>query len=264
MHAQDGITSYYNWSVYINHIIATIITTVFAKTTKQVGDKKTAPFYRHYAYAPDLFDLINHCKTLSTHVKQVGLQEQLDKTIKQENMIRWNSLLKCLSNIAYAYEQLVVMLTVKKSAKIAKIDKELMMELITFFQPFQEATLAMEIIRHLIKEEFIIQQIHVIVSLLDPRIRRRLVKYGLSEEQIGKAKENLESLMKEHIPKQDQDDNERGLVKKPKINHVRGRRQLTEYNEKDDLNHSEGATVKRINSLDQTVIKAHTVNIELA
>ncbi|BBN09826.1 hypothetical protein Mp_4g23020 [Marchantia polymorpha subsp. ruderalis] len=94
-------------------------------------------------------------------------------------------------------------------------------------------------------EKFIIKQIHVIPSLLDPRIKRRLVKYSLSEEQIGKAKENLKSLMKEHIPKHDQKDYERGFVKKPKTN------------DEDDSNDSEGKAVEHIDSVYQTAIEAH-------
>lgn len=119
------------------------------------------------------------------------------------------------------------------------------------------------IIRHLIEEKFIIQQIHVFTILLDPRIRHR-VKYNLSEEQIGKAKENLESLMKEHIPNHDQDDDKRRPIKKPKTNHMHGRRQLAEYSKQDDLDDNEGEAARHMNSVDEIAIEAHTVKFKLA
>lgn len=86
----------------------------------------------------------------------------------------------------------------------------------------------------------------------------------MSKEHIGKAKKNLESLMEEHIPKHDQDDDGRHPVKKPKKNHLRGRRQLAEYIEEDDSDESEGEAAGHIDKIDQTAIEAHIVKFKLA
>lgn len=70
--------------------------------------------------------------------------------------------------------------------------------------------------------------------------------------------------MKEHIPKHDQDYDERCPFKKPKRNHVCGRRQLAEHIEEDDSDDNEGEAAVHIDRLEQIAIEAHAVKFELA
>ena len=92
--------------------------------------------------------MVDNCKALVTYVKQSKLQDQLSNTLKQENATRWNSMLRLLDSILSAWDSLVHVLTLKKqSHKLLGIDKDMLTELVAFLQPFQTATLALEVFK---------------------------------------------------------------------------------------------------------------------
>ncbi|KAH9550022.1 hypothetical protein CY35_10G051000 [Sphagnum magellanicum] len=142
------------------------------------------------------------------------------------NATRWNSLLRCLLSIEEMYDELVPLLQMKdKLSKFSDISQALLKELITFLAPFQQATLAFEKFkhptlhkvvwwRHVIlghlklvlndvvdedgnmtttkdSDKFVLDDIHVMASLLDPIMKSRLVRLGVERNQIEQAKDKL-------------------------------------------------------------------------
>ncbi|BBN07431.1 hypothetical protein Mp_4g03790 [Marchantia polymorpha subsp. ruderalis] len=92
-------------------------------------------------------DDINKVKALVTYVKQANLQDEIAKTLKQENATRWNFALCCMISVDKTLPELTKILHARGRglvSKVSKIDHELLKELIAFLVPFQEATLALE------------------------------------------------------------------------------------------------------------------------
>ncbi|BBN12813.1 hypothetical protein Mp_5g23090 [Marchantia polymorpha subsp. ruderalis] len=86
-------------------------------------------------------------KALVTYVKQANLQDEIAKTLKQENATRWNSALRCMISVDKALPELTEILRARGRgliSKVNKIDHELLKEFIAFLVPFQEAILALE------------------------------------------------------------------------------------------------------------------------
>ena len=141
----DGVRSLYDWHPCCDHKIATILTTVLNKTTVMCKGVRSAPFYKYHDHALEIYTLIDAVKGLVTFFKQTNLQSKLTKTLKQENVTRWNSLLRCLHSVQDMLGEVVVLMTERnKLHKVANIDKDLLKELITFLEEFQKATLALE------------------------------------------------------------------------------------------------------------------------
>ncbi|KAH9153610.1 hypothetical protein AeRB84_004163 [Aphanomyces euteiches] len=85
----------------------------------------------------ELFCLIDQSKKLVEWFKRTNQQSQLDKTLKQENATRWNSLLRCLRSIYDMFDKVV-------DIKVSNIPQTLLKEFIDFLDVFQQATLALE------------------------------------------------------------------------------------------------------------------------
>lgn len=150
MHSRDSIPSVFYWEPCCDHIIGTILTTVINKRTRTVDGKKSAPFYEFEEKAPELFTLIDIVKALVTYVKQAALEKDLETTVKQEVVTRWNSLLRCLKSVEKVLDELIELLRSRGrglASKATLIDRDLLKELITFLEPFQEATLALEVFK---------------------------------------------------------------------------------------------------------------------
>ncbi|GBG82408.1 hypothetical protein CBR_g34784 [Chara braunii] len=135
-----------------DHKIATVLTTVFNKTTITTDGVRSAPFYKYHKYAPHLFEMIDNSKELVRYFKQANLQNYLSKTLKQENATRWNSLLISLNNILDSYDDVTIVLArlantnrqANKQFLITRIDKNSLAELARFLKRFQTATLGLE------------------------------------------------------------------------------------------------------------------------
>jgi hypothetical protein len=147
----NGIPLAFYWLACLNHKLATVLTIVVNKTTKMEDGVRSKSFYRYkdVQHMLLLFMLIDACKKLVEYCKCANLQSQLSKTLKQENATRWNSLLRCLLNIDEIYDELMLLLQMKdKLSKLNDISQALLKELIAFFTPFQQATLALEKFKH--------------------------------------------------------------------------------------------------------------------
>jgi hypothetical protein len=141
----DGVRSLYDWHPCYDHKIATVLTTILNKTTVMRNGVRSAPFYKYHDHAPRIYTLIDAVKGLITFFKQTNLQGKLTKTLKQENVTRWNSLLRCLLSVQDMLDEVIVLMTERnKLHKVVNIDKDLLKELITFLEEFQKATLALE------------------------------------------------------------------------------------------------------------------------
>ncbi|KAH9102997.1 hypothetical protein AeMF1_020563 [Aphanomyces euteiches] len=93
----------------------------------------------------ELFCLIDQSKKLVEWFKRTNQQSQLDKTLKQENATRWNSLLRCLRSIYDMFDKVVDILKKKgELSKVSNIPQTLLKEFIDFLDVFQQATLALE------------------------------------------------------------------------------------------------------------------------
>ena len=95
----DGVRSLYDWHPCCDHKIAIVLTTVLNKTTMMRNCVCSAPFYKYHDHAPHIYTLIDAVKGLVTFFKQTNLQGKLTKTLKQENVTRWNSLLWCMLSV---------------------------------------------------------------------------------------------------------------------------------------------------------------------
>jgi Hermes transposase DNA-binding domain len=143
--ATAGIRSDFDWHPCIDHKIATSLTTVFNKTTSVTDGKRSAPFYRYLDTAPCLFQMIDDVKALVAYIKQANLQNKLTTSLKQENVTRWNSLLRCLTSVEKMIPELIELLQRKNQLwRVSKISRDLLSEFITFLRDFELATLALE------------------------------------------------------------------------------------------------------------------------
>jgi Hermes transposase DNA-binding domain len=68
-HSADGLPSQYEWIPCSDHKIGTVVTSVLAKRTMTIDGKKSAPFYECRDSAPDVFEMITHCKELVAYFK---------------------------------------------------------------------------------------------------------------------------------------------------------------------------------------------------
>ncbi|BBN19838.1 hypothetical protein Mp_8g14090 [Marchantia polymorpha subsp. ruderalis] len=147
MHSADGIPSLYGWIPCCDHIISTILTTIMDKRIRMVEGKKSAPLYELYHLALELFETIDQVKALVTYVKQANLQDEIAKTLKQENATRWNPAPLCMINVDEGLPELTETLRARGRglvSKVSKIDHELLKEFIAFLVHFQETFLALE------------------------------------------------------------------------------------------------------------------------
>ncbi|GBG60982.1 hypothetical protein CBR_g18578 [Chara braunii] len=152
MAATEGIRKIYKWIVGADHKIATVLTTVFNKTSTTTDGVRSSPFYRYHEFAPHLFEMIDNSKELIRYFKQANLQNSLSKTLKQENVTRWNSLLISLNSILDSYDEVTTVLSrfaninrqANKQFLVIRIDKTSLADLVRFLRRFQTVTLKLE------------------------------------------------------------------------------------------------------------------------
>jgi hypothetical protein len=77
------LPSEFQWNGCTDHSISTYVSFVLDKWTNIVNGKKLNLYYQFYANALALFDMLDNCKVLVTHVKRVGLNKQLTAKLKQ-------------------------------------------------------------------------------------------------------------------------------------------------------------------------------------
>ncbi|GBG73530.1 hypothetical protein CBR_g16873 [Chara braunii] len=241
MAAAEGIRKVYKWVPCSDHKIATVLMTVFNKTTATTDGVRSAPFYRYHEFAPHLFEMIDNCKELVRYFKQANLQNTLNKTLKQENATRWNSLFISLNSVLDSYDDVADVLArlantnrqANRQFLITRIDKNSLAELTQFLKRFHTATLKLEqyleptlhlvafersalleyckprnesynceddegkkftvpsdsdhiiavkmLISDVLKDKWILHDLHIVAALLDPRQKDRLDRFGLSE-----------------------------------------------------------------------------------
>jgi hypothetical protein len=146
----DGIPSEFPWLACLDHNLSTCLTTVLNKTTKMENGKRSKPFYRYEnavgaSICTPVFHLIEASKKLVEYFRRSNLQSKLTKTLKQENMTRWNSLLTCLMSVDEMFEEIVALLTIKNKLGFLKdINRVLLQELVFLLSKFQSATLSLE------------------------------------------------------------------------------------------------------------------------
>ena len=104
-HSSDGLPSQYEWIPCSDHTIGTVITSVLAKRTMTVDGKKSARFYKYCNSAPEVFQMITHCKELVAYVKKSGLNSMLTPTLMQEIATRWYGLLTMLESIRMQFQE---------------------------------------------------------------------------------------------------------------------------------------------------------------
>jgi hypothetical protein len=104
-HSSDGLPSQYEWIPCSDHTIGTVITSVLAKRTMTVDGKKSAPFYKYCNSAPEVFQMITHCKELVAYFKKSGLNSMLTPTLMQEIATRWYGLLTMLESIRMQFQE---------------------------------------------------------------------------------------------------------------------------------------------------------------
>jgi hypothetical protein len=145
MSGSCGFRSQYDWIACADHKIATVLTTILCKTTETVDKVRSDPFYKFRQDAPELFDLIDACKTLVRYAKQANLQQELSKTLKQENITRWGSQFRMLSSVQEMFDEVTEMLTTRQRLSyLQSIDRSLLDELVRFLAHFQESILKLE------------------------------------------------------------------------------------------------------------------------
>ncbi|GBG65754.1 hypothetical protein CBR_g52346 [Chara braunii] len=255
MAAIEGIRKIYKWIVCADHKIATVLTTVFNKTSTTTGGVRSSPFYRYHEFAPHLFEMIDNSKTLVRFFKQGNLQNSLSKTLRQENVTQWNSLLILLNSILDSYDEVITMLSrlantnqqANKQFLVTRIDKTSLVDLVWFLRRFQTATLKLEqyleptihlvafersvlleyceprnepyngedaegnnftissdsddiavikmLMKDVLREKWILEDLHIAATLLDPWQKERLDRFGLSEAEVEQGKNCLQEFM---------------------------------------------------------------------
>jgi hypothetical protein len=93
----------------------------------------------------EIFKLIDGVKKLVEWFKHSNMQCKLEKTLKQENATRWNSMLRSLVSVYDMYSEVTDILEDKnKLDKLQDIPKKLLTDLINFLNRFQQATESLE------------------------------------------------------------------------------------------------------------------------
>ncbi|PTQ37542.1 hypothetical protein MARPO_0056s0021, partial [Marchantia polymorpha] len=238
MHSADGIPSLYGWIPCCDHIISTILTMIIDKRTRMVEGKKSAPFYEFYHLALELFDTIDQVKVLVTYVKQANLQDEIAKTLNVDEALPElteilrargcglvskvnkidHELLKefiaflvpfqeatlalemfaepTIHRVLYFWQNLLKHCQVG-AADITTKEKD---GTITTLKKDSPAFIALKPkFAELIKEKFIWSDIHVIATLLNPKTKCRLDKFGIDSADNELGQKNLENMMKDHM-----------------------------------------------------------------
>jgi hAT family C-terminal dimerisation region/Hermes transposase DNA-binding domain len=139
--------SMFIWFPCLDHKLATVLTTVVNKTTTQKNGIKSGPhnWHANHPHMADIFNLIDSVKKLVEWFKRSNMQCKLEKTLKQENATRWNSLLCSLVSVYDMYDDVYEILEEKnKLGKLLNIPKTLLKELIDFLDLFQQVTCSLE------------------------------------------------------------------------------------------------------------------------
>ena len=84
-------------------------------------------------------------KSVTTYFKQSGLNKKLKKSLKQSNDTRWNTILYMLQSYVENKDDVEMILNSKRQGHLLlDIDMLVVLDLIKFLKPFEEATKALE------------------------------------------------------------------------------------------------------------------------
>ena len=84
-------------------------------------------------------------KSVTTYFKQSGLNKKLNKSLKQSNDTRWNTILHMLQSYVESKDDVEMILNSKRQGHLLlDIDMLVVLDLIKFLKPFEEATKALE------------------------------------------------------------------------------------------------------------------------
>ncbi|OAE28013.1 hypothetical protein AXG93_2646s1150 [Marchantia polymorpha subsp. ruderalis] len=150
-------------------------------------------------------DDINKVKALVTYVKQANLQDEIAKTLKQENATRWNPAPLCMINVDEGLPELTETLRARGRGLVSKVvaadittkEKD---GTITTLKKDSPAFIALKPkFAELIREKFIWSDIHVIAALLNRKTKCSLDKFGIDSADIELGQKNLGNMMKDHM-----------------------------------------------------------------
>ena len=145
MSGSSGLETKFERLPCADHKISTVLTTVLNKTTTTCDGETSAPFYRYEDEIHDILELLENAKLLVRYFKQSELQAELDSTLKQENVTRWNSALTMLESVQKNITQITNLLAAKQQQhRVNAIYGPLLDELVRFLATFREATLDLE------------------------------------------------------------------------------------------------------------------------
>ncbi|KAH6937319.1 hypothetical protein HPB50_026731 [Hyalomma asiaticum] len=94
--------------------------------------------------ATSIHENLQSVKCLLKFLKQSGLASQLNSGVIQEVPTRWNSKLGMLRSVFRQLENIEALLETRNPAATEHIDRNTIRDLITFLEPFEEATQALE------------------------------------------------------------------------------------------------------------------------
>ncbi|BBN16846.1 hypothetical protein Mp_7g09770 [Marchantia polymorpha subsp. ruderalis] len=128
----EGIPSEFAWLACLDHKLATVLTTVFNKTTTMINGVKSAPFYKYnneqHANLAVLFNVFDANKKLVEYFKRTNLQCMLSKTLNVHDMT----------------DEVIELLKKRNKLDLFNFSQDLLAEIVSFLDVFQLATLSLE------------------------------------------------------------------------------------------------------------------------
>jgi len=89
----------------------------------------------------DFQSMMSHCKILVRHFKHAGLQNQLDRTLKQECPTRWNATYIMMESILEQYDKVHDILSKRRELRyLYAVDKDLLLAVTDFLKHFKVAS----------------------------------------------------------------------------------------------------------------------------
>jgi hypothetical protein len=89
----------------------------------------------------DFQSMMSNCKTLVRHFKHAGLQNKLDRTLKQECPTRWNSTYIMLESILEQYDRVYDILSERRELRyLSGVNKDLLLAVVDFLKHFKVAS----------------------------------------------------------------------------------------------------------------------------
>ncbi len=89
----------------------------------------------------DFQSMMSNCKTLVRHFKHAGLQNKLDRTLKQECPTRWNSTYNMLESILKQYDRVHDILSERRELRyLYDVNKDLLLAVVDFLKHVKVAS----------------------------------------------------------------------------------------------------------------------------